>query len=484
MNRRRTLSLVALLVFFAVLAAACGQKAGVHSTGLAAGGGGGLADGSTTATSIDANGNIVAIDPATGQVIPSGGGGTSGGTSGGSGGGASAGTGGRSGSGGSTGPSGPADRTGVTDSVIKIGIHAPASGAGAPAPSFDMGKAVYFTFIGSSINGRRVEVVFKDDGYNPSQAVQACKSMVQNDHVFLLVGGAGTDQIVACAKYAASVGVPYLSEGVTENGLGNLPGVFAETMTYKAQGALLAQYIKKQGFTKVAMVRGNTGNFDDAHSGFLSGAQAQGLTMVKDLAINKDSGAAEVSNAASQVCGARAGEATDKHDVAVYPLMSPKLFINFAGAAAQQFQCFPRYAGIGITLGINIVAQGVCQVGGFKTGGTFFSPFQGIASANQVDPDYQKAYQAQNGQAGDDIGFSLWAAEKVIAAQLKGAGRDLSRQSFVASLKGKSFTTGVYPTVNFANGPFGGTATHVLKVDCSKGSGGEFQTESQNNKSF
>jgi ABC-type branched-subunit amino acid transport system substrate-binding protein len=482
-NRRRTLVVSALIVFFALLAAACGQKAGVHTTGLAAGANG-LSDGSTTATSVDANGNV--IDTATGQVVGTASGGAAGSSGAtGSAGGAAGSSGGRStaGGGGTSAASGPGDRTGITTDTIRIGIHAPASGAGAPATSFNAGKQVYFDFIGKTINGRQVQVSFADDAYNPSSAVAACKKLVQQDKVFLLVGGGGTDQIVACAKYAASVGVPYLAEGVTENGLSGLNGYFAESMTYKAQALILAQYIKKQGYTKVAMVRGNTANFDDAHSGFLQGVQQAGLTMVKggDIAINKDASATEVSTAVSQVCSQRAGEATDKHDLAVFPLMSPKLFINFAGAAAQQFQCFPRYAGIGITLGLNVVAQAVCPTTGFKTGATFFSPFQGLDAANAVDPDYQREYQKRNGQAGDDIGFGLWGAEKLLAAELKLAGPNISRQSFVASLKGKTFTTGVYPVVNFATGPFGGTATHVLKADCSKS---QYVTESQNNKGF
>ena len=47
-----------------------------------------------------------------------------------------------------------------------IGIHAPATGAGAPAPSFDQGKSKYFDFIGKTINGRQVKVEFLDDGYS------------------------------------------------------------------------------------------------------------------------------------------------------------------------------------------------------------------------------------------------------------------------------------------------------------------------------
>src|SRR5258705_152834 len=104
---------------------------------------------------------------------------------------------------------------------VVIGIHGPATGAGAPAQSFNDGRDVYFNYLGP-INGRKVRVVFADDGYNPGQAVSACKKMVHVDHVFMLIGGAGTDQIVACAQYANSVGVPYFAEGVTEAGVNKL----------------------------------------------------------------------------------------------------------------------------------------------------------------------------------------------------------------------------------------------------------------------
>ena len=106
-----------------------------------------------------------------------------------------------------------------------------------PATSFDQGKDLYFNFVNDKgwIVGRKVRVVFEDDGYNPSQAVSVCKKMVQQDHVFMLVGLGGTDQIVACSQYAASAGVPYVSEGVSEHGLNTLPNYFGLSMTYKAQ---------------------------------------------------------------------------------------------------------------------------------------------------------------------------------------------------------------------------------------------------------
>jgi ABC-type branched-subunit amino acid transport system substrate-binding protein len=472
-----------------VVTAACGQKSNVH---LAAGANGGFSAGNeglgSSGTGSTAGGSAdtgaAAGAPASGDTSgaaagPTGGASsTGGGATGGAGGGAaSTGTapGGTSGGTTATAPAANVDRTGVSATEIRIGIHAPATGAGAPAPSFDSGKAVYFNFIGNGINGRKATVFFEDDGYNPSQAVAACKKLVEQDKVFLLVGGGGTDQIVACAQYAASVGVPYLAEGVTEKGLSNLQDYFAESMTYRAQGILLAQYIAHVLQKKdVAMVRGDTANFDDGHTGFLQGASQMGLNIKKDITTNKDGNTA--STDAGTVCAALGGP-TGASNTVVYPLMSPKAFITFASAAASQ-QCFPIYAGVGITLGLNVVLQALCPSQALKSGAHFFSPYQGL---DATDPDYQKAYQAQNGQAGDDIGYALWGAEKLLTQELIAGGKDLSRQSFLAALQGKSFTTGVYPTVNYSSSRFGGTATHVLQADCTKS---QYATEAQNKSSF
>ena len=142
----------------------------------------------------------------------------------------------------------------------------------------------------------------------------------------MLVGGGGADQIAACAKYANSVGVPYIAEGVGEAGLGGLSSYFAASMTYKQQGPLLAQYIKNVvKKTKVAMVRANTANFEDGHQGFLQGVQQQGLQMVQDFTIPKDASASEVQSAAVKLCG----DPTKRPDV-VYPLMSPAIFLQCA----------------------------------------------------------------------------------------------------------------------------------------------------------
>jgi branched-chain amino acid transport system substrate-binding protein len=96
------------------------------------------------------------------------------------------------------------------------------------------------------VAGRDVRVIVRDDQYNPSRATSVCNQMIQQDQVFLLVGGGGADQIAACARTAAQQGVPYLSAGVDEGALRQLPNYFALSLSYPQQAPLIAQYIDKQ----------------------------------------------------------------------------------------------------------------------------------------------------------------------------------------------------------------------------------------------
>ena len=222
------LAVSAVAVLSLTLLGACGQKAGVAGTGAGSGavGAGGVADG--FGGGVGARGSLGggsgsgSLGGGSGSGSLSGGGsgdGAGGGSgSGGSGGSGSSGKGTKGGSGGSDAsgtdtPAGPGDRTGVTDSTIRIGIHAPVTGAAAiPQQSFERAVGVYFDAVNRAggINGRKVEVLFRDDGFDPNKARTECKRLAEQDEVFLLVGGGGADQIDACARYAASVGVPYI----------------------------------------------------------------------------------------------------------------------------------------------------------------------------------------------------------------------------------------------------------------------------------
>lgn len=463
MTRMVRNTLVALLLVAAT--AACGQKPGVSDQITAGGNGGGTgtAAGSRTA------GGGTAGGAATGGTGTAGGtGGVAGGGTDATGGAAGGGEGGGGGSGG-----GPGDRTGITDSEIVIGIHAPVTGA-APIPqnSFDAGKDIYFQLINETrngIHGRKVRVVFRNDEFNPQTAVRVCKEMVEQEQVFLLIGGGGSDQIGACARYAADAGVPYLSAGVQENGLSDLSNYFALSMTYSQQSPLLAGMVATQHAGKqVALLVADNSSLDDYFNSQLAALQARGINPSPAKRIPKTTSQTDALSIATEI--------RDK-DVVVWNA-SPVSLINVSQATAGQGGN-PIYVGPGLTNGLKTVATAGCPG---VSGATFFSPFPQLDVIDQVDPEYRPAYEKYAGSAPDDLGIALWGLDKLVAAAFEAAGPDMSRQSFIATLEqGQPFQTGVFPSVQYQGTHFGGTAVHVLQADCAAR---DYKTIAQNVSSF
>ena len=365
---------------------------------------------------------------------------------------------------------GPNDKNGISDKEILIGIHAPVTGA-APFPqsTFEEGKEVYWKAKGP-INGRQVKVVFFDDQFNPSRAVQVCREMVESKKVFLLIGGGGADQITACAKYANQVGVPYLSAGVNQSGLETLKTYFALSLSYSQQSPILAQLAKnKLGKTKFGILVANTPSFADAQASITKAAGEAGLEVVYNEKINKAASQSETLTAAQNLKASGAE--------VVYILTAPTVFLQLAQQANSQGYN-PIYIGPGISSGLNTVATAGCPGIGEAR---FLSPFPGLE--DPAAAEYQKAYQSQNGKTGDDIGFALWGLSSILGEMISASGPDIGRGKFIQTLQsGKPFAGGVYPEAKYAPGkPFGGSAMHLLKADCG---GRKYVTEAKNVSGF
>ena len=137
--------------------------------------------------------------------------------------------------------------TGVTDSTISIGVHAPETIGGIDIGDIlglgDMTRLYWDTVNeAGGIHGRTVEVTLGDDGYDANAAQQACRDLIAKD-LFFVSGTSGADQIITCANLATEVQMPYMSLGVAEAGLVDKPGYRAMTMTYDGMSELMAEYV-------------------------------------------------------------------------------------------------------------------------------------------------------------------------------------------------------------------------------------------------
>lgn len=477
--RRRLLPTIAFLLALS-LVAACGQKSGVH---LATGGGGDVLDGGgegeaalgeTTESGevvigYDAEGNAItapagsaAANAATGVGRTStrrnvaGPGATTTTTSG----------------------SGTVPTTKAWGKTITIGIHAPITGA-APLPSSFQAAAKFVKDYYNSkggIHGRSLEIVIVDDQYQPAIATQRCQEMVKQNNAFLLIGAAGTDQIQACARYAASAGVPYLSAGVTEKGLTRLKNYFALSMSYRAQGPYLANFMRQKfpdlttNPKEVAMVYSDTPNFGDAVKGFTDAFP--GVRLVK---LPRVPNGGDLGNAARDMCTAADGTPVVK---IAYPLMAPKDWLTLMGQ--QTADCRIQWSGIGVTMGVNEVAKNGCNLVRRQfEGSTFFTPFAGEDVAEQMDPEFAQALGGRQGW--DDIWIALWGTTKGVVKLLDATGEDLTRRKFVTTTENTTnLTTGINPALSFSpSNHFGADKVHVFQADCEKRKYNTIETNKQ-----
>jgi ABC-type branched-subunit amino acid transport system substrate-binding protein len=99
---------------------------------------------------------------------------------------------------------------GVTDTEITIGITGPLSGPAAAWGTIAMASEAYATHVNAQggIHGRKLKIVLKDDGYNPGRAVANFNEM--KDSVFAVIGTVGTAVLNANKDLVAESGLPLI----------------------------------------------------------------------------------------------------------------------------------------------------------------------------------------------------------------------------------------------------------------------------------
>ena len=361
------------------------------------------------------------------------------------------------------------DRTGVTDDTITLAVHAPLTGA-SPIPgdadALDDAAQLYWRWQieerGEQILGREhIEMVFADDRYEPTAARQVCRELEQQG--FLLASAGGSDQIQACGELAGRLSLPYFSPGVTQAGLEGNPWYFANSLTYKEQGELLAGIVGERfGDARTGAVITNTPNFEDAVEGWEAGVQAQGLDYARTIRHPRGQ-TGWYTDVANQL--------GDDGVEVVYMLTSPLDYIRFTQVADDQGHDF-QYVGVGPSMGNDGVTAGGCPD---VDGGLWLNPTPGMDMVGELDPEYIEAATAM-GVSVDGLSAALWASSKtfhqLFDAYEEVYGTDLTREDFRAVTREVGrVENGITPPIewNDPDNPFGGTSMHLIRADCDSG---------------
>lgn len=106
-----------------------------------------------------------------------------------------------------------ADEIGVSADAILFGqttaLNGPTSVLG---QSMQQGLRSAFSEINANggIHGRKLKLISRDDGYDPSRAVEQTLKLIDDDKIFALIGVGGTPTALATAPIAAERHIPFI----------------------------------------------------------------------------------------------------------------------------------------------------------------------------------------------------------------------------------------------------------------------------------
>jgi branched-chain amino acid transport system substrate-binding protein len=109
-------------------------------------------------------------------------------------------------------PAYAANAPGVTDTEIKIGQTMPYSGPASAYGVIGRGEAAYFQMMNENggVNGRKINLISVDDGYNPPKTVEQTRRLVEQEGVAFIFGSLGDPTNLAIRQYLNDNKIPQL----------------------------------------------------------------------------------------------------------------------------------------------------------------------------------------------------------------------------------------------------------------------------------
>jgi branched-chain amino acid transport system substrate-binding protein len=167
---------------------------------------------------------------------------------------------------------------GVTSKQVVIGATFPYSGPASAYGTIAKAETAYYRWVNAhgGVNGRKIRFITLDDGYNPAKTVPLTKQLVEQDHVFAIVGQLGTEPVLSVRDYLNSHKVPQVLVSTGASNWGKqykkYPWTIGWQPNYVAEGALYGRYINaKQKSAKIAVLYQNDDYGKDYLRGFRGG---------------------------------------------------------------------------------------------------------------------------------------------------------------------------------------------------------------------
>ena len=332
---------------------------------------------------------------------------------------------------------GSVDTPGVTATSVTFGTHQPLTGPAAPGYSeIAPASQAYFDYVNAhgGVFGRKIHLIIKDDGYNPTNTVNVVHQLVLQDNVFGIFEGLGTPTHTKVVGFLNSSKVPdlFVSSGCPcwDNG-STQPETFGWLPNYTIEGKILGQYIAQHfAGRKVGVIYQD----DDFGQGGLAGLKDE---LPASQIVSAQPYQSGTSTLAPQVTAIKASGAKVlvEFTVPIYTAIarltaftlgySPQLVVSSVGSdpitVGRLLQAISKGKASGAAL-----IDGVITDGYLPSVGDNSNPW--IVLFKKIHDQYDK-----NVPFDGNVEYGMASAYTLVQA-LEAAGKDLTRQDIVNAI--------------------------------------------------
>jgi branched-chain amino acid transport system substrate-binding protein len=177
---------------------------------------------------------------------------------------------------------------GVAADKIVFGQAAALEG---PAAALGMGMrdgilaAFAETNKAGGVQGRKLELISADDGYEPNKSIEATKKLIEVDKVFALIGSVGTPTSSATQPIATDAGVPFIAPFTGAEFLRTpfKPNVVNVRASYfQETEAMVERLTKDRNIAKIAILYQDDGFGRAGLAGVQKALQKRGMKLVAE----------------------------------------------------------------------------------------------------------------------------------------------------------------------------------------------------------
>jgi branched-chain amino acid transport system substrate-binding protein len=317
--------------------------------------------------------------------------------------------------------------TGVTANSIAIGSALPLSG-----PTKDLGLGVrrgYEAYVNKvnkqgGIHGRVINLVVKDDGYEPDQTLQHTKDLIAKEKVFALFNYVGTPTSKAAVPEASSNKVPYLFPFTGAEFLRAPINRFVFNIRasyFDETEALVEHFVKDLKITKIGIFIQDDGYGEAGKAGVVRALRKRGLDIVGEARYKRNTEEVAEGLAALKKAGPQA-------IILVGAYKPCAKFIKEAVASGFK----PKFANISFVGSESLVAEmGAAGVGSYISQ-VLPSP---TTSALAIAKQYRDDMTAAGHKNFEYTSFEGYVNAVLLVEVLKKAGKELTREKFISTLE-------------------------------------------------